>query len=306
MQRLIALCDYIATEGIMAEQEKDQEQNKNQQVYLLAIAAIVVVILIAAWMLLKKEDMPAKPAVIVPQVVTEPVIIDLPPEPQPEIDNEEAEPEPEVSAQTESVDIVEAPVELPLPALDNSDQEVKQKLLALEWQPGLAGLFITEDMLRNFALQVDNIAQGQLAKKHPLLQPLEQKFTPSGQDAMQLNDESFARFQPYIQLLESVPPAKLITLFDRYEPLLQQAYAEQGYPDELFKNKLITAIEVLLATPDVSYPLPLVRPGVMYKFADPDIEQLPAAQKQMLRLGPANMAKVKAVLRQYHSHLTAV
>ncbi|HEX5792568.1 MAG TPA: DUF3014 domain-containing protein, partial [Rheinheimera sp.] len=122
----------------------------------------------------------------------------------------------------------------------------------------------------------------------------------------QLDETSFKRYEPYIQLLESVEPAQLVQLFNRYEPLLQQAYAELGYPDQLFRNKVIAAIDELLATPEVTYPLELERPAVVYTFADPAIEQLPAAQKQMIRLGPDNQKKIKALLQRYRSALLAM
>ncbi len=49
-----------------------------------------------------------------------------------------------------------------LPALDESDALVKQELLALNWKAGLAALFVDEEMIRRFVVQVDNIAQGQI------------------------------------------------------------------------------------------------------------------------------------------------
>jgi hypothetical protein len=37
---------------------------------------------------------------------------------------------------------------------------------------------------------------------------------------------------------------------------------------------------------------------VMFKFADPQLEGLAAAQKQLLRTGPDNMRRIKAKLRE--------
>ena len=279
----------------------EQKPNNNQQLYYAGIAAVVVVTLIALWLLLGKDEQ-AQPVNPLPPAVTEaPVQI---PEPEPE--QEPVTESAETAAAAEPVTAVPEPIvelEAPLPALDESDPDVKQRLLALDWRAGLGGLFVTDDALRNFAVQIDNIAQGQLAASHPLLQPLEQSFSVADEDNMQLDDSSFARYQPYIQLLESVPPQQLVQLFNYYEPLLQQAYAEQGYPDELFKNKLIAAIDQLLATPEVEYPLALKRPSVVYIYADPAIEQLPAAQKQMIRLGPDNQKRVKAILIQFRQQL---
>lgn len=282
----------------------EQDQKQNSTLYWAGIAAAILVVVAALWLLLggnKKNE----PPTLAPQAevsVPEPVVLPVSePEPAIELTNNTPETtvEPPVPLPTPEPALPEAP----LPALDQSDADVRQHLLALDWRPGLASLFITQEMLRSFTVQVDNVAQGSLAKGYPLLQPLEQRFTLAEGAAMQLDQTSFTRFTPYIDLLESVPPAQLMQLFTRYEPLLQQAYAEQGYPDELFRTKLLSAIDVLLATPEISYPQPLVRPGVMYQFADAELEALPAAQKQMLRLGPQNLAKVKALLRQLQGML---
>lgn len=278
----------------------EQKTGNSQTFFYLGIFAVIIAIMVALWLLLAKEQAPATVPVVTPppsmpvtqpepEVVTEPEPVAVP---QPTAEPE-AEPEP----------VTEPEPELPLPALDNSDAEVTQRLLALNWRPGLASLFVTEEMLRNLVVQADNIAQGQLATGHPLLQPLSERFSvPAGQPLL-LAEESFARYQPYVQLLESVPPQQMIALFNRYEPLMQQAFSELGYPDDLFKNRLLQAIDVLLATPEPQYPLQLERPSVMYQFADPQLEQLPAAQKLMLRLGPDNQQLIKQLLRRYRQAL---
>jgi hypothetical protein len=290
MQRFIAFHRYIASEEVMTE----QKSNNSQQLYYAGIAAVVIVLLVALWWLFAPQQ--PEPVVQAPAPVTVPAVIEAEPQPEPEPAVDTGEAETAVTTQTEPEPAVEEPV---LPALEQSDVEVKQRLLALDWRPGLAGLFVTEDMLRGVVVQIDNIAQGQLVAGQPVLMPLEQRFSIEESKPLLLDEQSFGRYEPYIQLLESVPPQQLMPLFERYEPLLQQAYAELGYPDELFKNKLIAAIDLLLATPQVQYPLELERPSVVYIFADPAIEQLPAPQKQMIRLGPDNQQRVKALLQRY-------
>ena len=277
----------------------EQKISNAKPVYFVLIAALVLIIAGALWFLLQKEPQKTTVVDLLPAPVTEPV--EVPEAIEPAVTDEtqtggQPEIQPEIAERpTELPEVDEAP----LPSLDNADQDIRPRLLALNWKAGLAGLFVTEDMLRNFVVKADNIAQGQLASGHKLLQPLPQTLAIATGEPMQLNDTHFARYEPYIQLLESVPEQQLVALFNRYEPLMQQAYAELGYPDQLFKNTLLQAIDMLLATPEVSYPLALERPSVMYTFADSQIEQLPAAQKQMIRLGPDNQQRVKALLKRY-------
>lgn len=280
----------------------EQKADSKQTLFYLAIFTLVAVALVALLLLLAKDSKKSDPPLEQP-------VEQIQPQPEPAI---EPEPEPEVpDLANEEVtgaeaDLTPEPVPQPepeLPALDNSDAEVYQRLLALNWRPGLANLFVSEELLRNLVVQVDNIAQGQLASAHPLLQPLPERFSVAPGQPLLLAEQSFARYQPYVQLLESVPPQQIVALFNRYEPLLQQAFAEQGYPDDLFKNRLLQAIDVLLATPEVKYPLALEQPSVMYQFADPVLEQLPAAQKLMLRLGPDNQQRIKLLLQRYKNAL---
>ncbi|HEB80283.1 MAG TPA: DUF3014 domain-containing protein, partial [Chromatiales bacterium] len=56
---------------------------------------------------------------------------------------------------------------------------------------------------------------------------------------------------------------------------------------------------VLLAAPEPSGPVRLVRPSVYYKFADPRLEALPAGQKVLIRMGPGNERRVKPWLRAF-------
>ena len=56
-------------------------------------------------------------------------------------------------------------------------------------------------------------------------------------------------------------------------------------------------IDHLLATPEVEGPIELVRPKVLYLFADPALEQRSWGQKALIRMGTQNATKVKSKLR---------
>ena len=282
----------------------EPKSDSKQTLFYLAIFALMAVALVSLWLLFAKDSKMSDTLVEQPAVQRQP-------QPEPLT---KPEPEPEMVDLAKDVisepdaDLKQLPAPAPepeLPALNNSDAEVYQRLLALNWHPGLANLFVSEELLRNLVVQVDNIAQGQLASAHPLLHPLSDRFSVAPGQPLLLTEHSFARYQPYVQLLESVPPQQIVALFNRYEPLLQQAFAELGYPDNLFKNRLLQAIDVLLATPDVKYPIALEQPSVMYQFADPQLEQLPAPQKLMLRLGPDNQQRLNVLLQRYRQLLAS-
>jgi len=73
-------------------------------------------------------------------------------------------------------------------------------------------------------------------------------------------------------------------------------------------------IDVLLATPDVEYPVKLqltevkgpitpLRPWVRYEFVDPDLESLSAGQKILVRVGAVNQRRLKAKLAEFRQEL---
>jgi hypothetical protein len=91
---------------------------------------------------------------------------------------------------------------------------------------------------------------------------------------------------------------RVVAVYVRYFPLFQQAYQSLGYPNGYFNDRLVITIDNLLAAPDIITDIALVRPNVMYQFADPKLEDLSAGQKLLLRMGPANAAIIKAKLRE--------
>jgi hypothetical protein len=90
-------------------------------------------------------------------------------------------------------------------------------------------------------------------------------------------------------------------------PVLQKTYAELGFPNRQFNDRLLQVINHLLATPsaaqvmavqliEVKGPIPSLRPWVRYEFADPALEALSSGQKIMLRVGSVNQNRLKARL----------
>ena len=117
--------------------------------------------------------------------------------------------------------------------------------------------------------------------------------------------ENSARYAPYVRALESVDAAALVAAYLRAYPLFQQAYRELGYPDGYFNDRLVAALEDMLAAPDAGASPKLVRPKVLYEFADPALEEASAGQKIMVRMGSDNARRAKAKLRELRQALAA-
>jgi hypothetical protein len=173
-------------------------------------------------------------------------------------------------------------------------------------QEALAGLygadaasqfFYANDLARRIVATVDNLPRKQVAMRLIPMKPPGGGFVTKSQDgAVYLSPENYARYAPYVRLLESADPKKLVAVYVRLYPLFQQAYQELGYPQGYFNDRLVEVIDHLLATPDVEGPIRLVQPKVLYQFEDPKLEALSAGQKSLIRMGSENAAKVKSAL----------
>ncbi len=187
-----------------------------------------------------------------------------------------------------------------LPSLDESDALVLRELQALGLKANLLALLVNEEMIRRFVVQVDNIAQGQMVPEQAFLKGLSQDFQAKKQGQQyQLDAVNYRRYHPYLDLLESAPKAQVVALFNQLYPLLQAAYVELGYPDQQFRDRLQQAFTVLIGAPEVADSPLLVLDSVQYDFADTEVEQLPMAQKQMIRLGQKNQQRLKLLLSTY-------
>jgi hypothetical protein len=89
------------------------------------------------------------------------------------------------------------------------------------------------------------------------------------------------------------------------EELLQEAYAEIGYPNRDFDATLLRAIDTVINARTAEGPFQLVKPRVMYLYADSEIESYSPVEKQLLRMGPQNAEKLKLALAQYRERLAA-
>jgi hypothetical protein len=126
------------------------------------------------------------------------------------------------------------------------------------------------------------------------------RFATAGSgDGITIGADNAARYAPYVSMAEAVDAKTLAALYMRFYPLFQEAYRELGYPNGYFNDRLVEAIDDVLAAPVVQAPIKLTQPKVLYEFADPDLERRSAGQKIMMRMGSDNAARVKAKLAQF-------
>jgi hypothetical protein len=229
-----------------------------------------------------------------------------PPEPQPEpAPPVAAVPAPQPSAEPQ----IRYPIETedkPLPPLNASDDAVREALAGLIGDRSLLDLLNLREFVRRVVATVDNLPRKKLSPRLMPVKPAPGHFVTAGKDdTLVLSEENYARYSPFVRLLEAVDTKKLVALYTRLYPLFQQAYWDLGYPQAYFNDRLVEVIDSLLDAPEVQGPIRLVRPKIYYRFADPELEALPAGQKILVRIGPANAAKAKSKLHEIRSELVS-
>lgn len=190
---------------------------------------------------------------------------------------------------------LDAPAAAALPTLENSDSMMRDSVAGLIGGQAFADLVVPAQLVRRIVATVDNLPRSTAPTRVMPLNPVPGAFSVDG----------YARYAPYVRVLEALDAHALVQGYARAYPLFQSAYEELGFPGKYFNDRLIVTIDDLLAAPELDAAPELVRPRVLYEFADPDLETRSAGQKMLLRMGRDNATRVKAKLWEIRRELLA-
>lgn len=283
------------------------------------VAAILIVLAVAGYFYFDGFGPQDQPAAV---TTSAPV-----PEPAPATKAEpESEPELEVSEPVITEDSGpdwEMPVpseieEIPLPMLADSDPVVLENLEQMVGEPAVIRYVVNDNVISRVVATVDTLGSRQIPgvvqvvngpatsfAASPNEQPDRVIRNEEGDEIPQFimspaNDE---RYTPYVELFEAVDSGEWVKIYQDYYPLFLEAYRQMGYAEGSFNDRLIVIIDELLAAPEVSDPVGLLKPEAYFLFTDPELESLTAGQKIMLRMGTQNAARVKEKLREIRALL---
>jgi len=291
--------------------EKNVEQDSNvtkKRIYIFALLIILIIIIGASFKLFTSINSDS---------ITAPVEVALPApeiEEQKVVEYDEQQQEQSNQGQQEQLipeltnaqelPLVEVEPAKALPQLNDSDLSVKTQLSQYFAKQTLK-LVVQDDMIRRFVVYVDNIGKGKIAKKHsPIIEP-QNSFTVVEGDILTIAPQSYERYTPFVELFTSMTPQQAVNFYKEYKPLFNEAYEEIGYQERDFDEAVFDAIDMVLTTPIVTGNVPLLSESVVYKYAYSEWEQLPEAQKQLLRMGAKNVRKVKSALKGIKTFLEA-
>jgi hypothetical protein len=191
----------------------------------------------------------------------------------------------------------------PLPPLNESDSEVTQALEEIVGIDLLAEYLVKSQAISRMVATVDSLTSRQVPAQINPIKPAEDKFIVETEgDSVFLSSENFARYDGHVSLLQNSDTGALIALYQRYQPLFQVSWEENG-GEGSFNDRLVEVIDHLLVTPDVPGPIHLSKPEAVYLFEEPELEAMTAGQKILVRMGSVNAAVVKEKLTEIKASL---
>ena len=225
---------------------------------------------------------------------------------------------PEISDQPRSaygadtVKLEPSPYDILLPGLEKSDQMIRQAALSLGnfSEAEIEAFLPNEQLIRKFVAILDNAAAGRFSSN--LVEDLKVNGSFVAREIeegiFEIDFRSYQRFDKIANVIYSIDANRAAQLYLTIKPLISEAYKELGYLADDFDAVILSALESVLATPEVPGRVLLKRPVVMYEYLDPEYEALNGFQKLILRTGPRNSRllkqkarEIKSVMRQTES-----
>ena len=278
---------HIEPEDHLSDKDRITEGKDSRGPSVLILAIAVAIIAAIGYYYFSSQQKPSPIAVEpAPTVITPAAPIPAPVMPAaPDIPAPQPVAEPTV--------IEEVPAE-PALTLETSDPDVRAALAEASESSLVMSVLESDAILQRGAGAIDGFSRGLVPLKALALTPPKEKFSTTTVDELTYIDPaSYKRYDSYARAIAALDNDLLVANFHRFRGLLEQAYAGFGYSAEDMDNALIRTLDYVLATPSLTEPATIKRKEAIFQYTDPTLEQLTPLQKQLLRMGPENLAMVK-------------
>ena len=185
----------------------------------------------------------------------------------------------------------------PPSSIDDSDAYVLEAVKYIS--PEIVQYLVPADQVRKWVLAVDKLAEGKMPRRYrPVEYPLPKFEVQSYGEFSVGSDQNYQRLVNLMTLVAEIDIAVLGDFYRAWQPLLEEAYAQQGEAGT-FEERLELAIGNILAVhPLAEQPL-LVRPHVLYQFADEELEQATDVEKFCWRIGQDNLETLQTFAKSF-------
>jgi hypothetical protein len=191
-----------------------------------------------------------------------------------------------------------------LPPLDEMDAFLRALLGTLSSRPELTRWLATDGLIRQMALVIDRVSKGSSPAADLKVLAPETEFQVARRGRSRTIDAaSYRRYDGIAETIATLDPDAIVRGYQTIRPRLNEAYRAMGREADVHAA-LLAALDVLVETPVPDGPVALVEgKGATWAFADPDLEALDPAQKQLIRMGPENARRVIQTLRAVRQRL---
>lgn len=206
--------------------------------------------------------------------------------------------EPDVSAQSTAET---APVEPP-PGLNESDAWLAEKYKETNpfWDQALQG----EHLIRKAVTATDLIHRGENpGGQLSHLRPKGSFLVERRAGKVYVSPKNYERYTPAVKALETLGAEKLTLTYEFLLPLFREAYDELGNENTQWEQRALETMDQLISMEISETEVELLDAGGVYIFADESYEDLPPAQKILIRMGPENARRVQARLLYFRNML---
>ena len=202
---------------------------------------------------------------------------------------------------------VEAPStlnrEVKIVSIDEGDAQLKQLGAGWSKHPDYAGL-LQQLSLRHLVSVVQLVAGGDSPRPALPFLSIPGAFAvreegKATQEKRYMTRASFARYDGLGKLIGSVDMGAAGDAYAQLRPYCDAVFAEIGRPGKQFEEQLTAAVRRIVGVQFPEGEVELVPKGAVFAYADPTLESLSAAEKQVLRMGPENGRVLQRQLKAF-------
>lgn len=183
--------------------------------------------------------------------------------------------------------------------LAGSDTVVREAVAALSSHPEVVVWLANEDLIRRFVASVHMIAEGKSPRSQvDFLKPSDRFSAVERGDGWVVDTASYRRYDLAAQAFAGLDLEGTAQVLTELRPLIDEAHREIAPPGISFDAMLRSAFDRLLAAPVLDGAVAVEPKVVTYTYEDERLEGLAEAEKQLLRMGPENVALVQAKIKE--------
>ncbi len=290
--------------------EESERQRHSTQTIVTAISVLILAVF--AWLMLRDDSEPTVEPEPVELPAPEPAEPAPPPAPDIPVTVEaedfarSSEADSGDSADTDDGAAPEEPAEPAEPPLTlaNSDERLRDELAGALPDGMPDAVLGNSNLVERSAAAIDSIRRGLVPDKLLNLQRPTGAFKVRKEgDRTVIDPASYRRYDSMVASLVNTPVEPIVGAFQRFRPLLEDAYGALGYAPDEMDNALIAALDEVLATPVIDETITVERSEAVWAYTREDLESLSLLQKQLLRTGPDNVRQLRNKARELREAL---